>query len=59
MKLLSFGPGHVDSDGTPSIIRADNFYLGLVAHGKNRMLWRNDFPAADREKNVSWLNASK
>ena len=53
MKLLSLGQCHIDWDGAPMIVSADNLQAGLLAHHEDRVLWRGDFAAIHAEKNVT------
>jgi hypothetical protein len=56
MELLSFGPRHIDRNGAPLIVSADNFQTSLLAHSEDRMLWRRNLPAVHTEKHIPWFD---
>jgi hypothetical protein len=58
MKLLSLGPRHIDRNGAPLIISADNLQSSLLAHSEDRMVWRRNLPAFHAEKNVPRFDSS-
>jgi protein ImuB len=52
-RVGSLGPCHIDWDGAPLIISANNLQTGLLAHHEDGMLWRGNLPALHAEKNVT------
>src|ERR1700733_4252284 len=58
VKLLPFGPRHIDGDGAYPIIFTDDFQTGLFSHSEDRMLRRGNVLAIHVQKDVSGLDSS-